>query len=175
MNEDKKSVYVLGAEDGLILGPIMSAAMVLFGAMSYVPIYVIPALLAFLVVPIVAYLRLGRTYRRQGGTFSALWLQGICMFFFGGLIMSVVIYAALTWWVPGFMMHQINSVIEIYGTLDNPSADQIVDTLEKAKSAGLLPTALDVALQMLYIAVFTGSILSMFYAFLIRKFNRNKF
>lgn len=170
MSSEHKSVYVLGAEDGVMMGPLMAAAMVLFGACAYVSWLSMPALLMALAVPVVAYYRLGLAYKNNPTlTFSALWLEGICMFFFGGLVMSVVVFACLRWWVPGYILKQVETVIEFYNSMNDPQATVLADTFDKLKNSGALPSALDVALELLYFAVFSGSILSMIYSALIRR------
>lgn len=170
-----KSVYTTGAEDGLILGPVMSAVALLCGATSYHPWMSVPALIAVVAVPTIAYLLLARTFRNDRSmTFSALWLQGICMFFFGGLIMAACVFVSLRWWVPDFLSHQIEMLITVYSSINDPNARQVIDMLEKVRSAGALPGPLDVALEMLYFSVFTGSILSVFYSLIIRNIGQKR-
>lgn len=174
MSNERKSVYVLGAEDGMIMGPLMAVTIVLFGASTYVMWLSVPALLGALGVPILAYYLLAKSYKAAPATtsFSALWLQGICMFFFGGLVMAAIAYAAMRWAAPGFIMHQVNTIIEIYGSVNDPQAEAMVEAFEKLKSAGALPTPLDMTLEMLYAAVFSGSLLSMIYSWAIRRKGR---
>lgn len=171
MNGDnKKSVYILGAEDGALLGLIMSATIVLFGAATYAAWLAFPALLFAIAVPVYVYFCLGRTFKNDSkSSLSALWLQGICMFFFGALEMAVVIYVFLKWITPEFIMQQLDTVINLYNSIDDPQAVAIADTFEKIKEAGVIPSPLDVALEMIYFAVFSGSILSLIYAALIRR------
>lgn len=174
MSDQRKSVYTLGAEDGLILGPVMAAAIVLCGASLYIAWTSLPAIAAFIAVPVIAYIRLARAQRVQPSTFSGIWLQGICMFFFGGLIASVVAFASLRWWAPGFLGQMLDSAIAVYGQINNADVARMVDTLNKIKEMHALPSPLDVALELLYFAVFTGSILSMVYALIIRNLFKRK-
>lgn len=170
MSENSKSVYTLGAEDGLIMGPLMAVTAVLTGASTYVAWVSILGILGMIAVPVLAYYRLAASHRNNPRTmtFTALWLQGIVMFFCGGLIMSAVSFVMMRWAVPGFIVHQIDVIISAYGAIDDPSAATMVDTFKKLKSSGALPSPLDVTLELLYISVFSGSILSVIYALIIR-------
>lgn len=152
------------------MGPLMALSAVLVGASTYVAWVSIPGLLAMLAVPVLAYMRLARSYRndRAAMTFTALWLQGICMFFFGALIMAAVAFVMMRWAVPGFVVHQIDVIISVYGAINDPAAASMVSTFEKLKSSGALPSPLDVALELLYMAVFSGSIVSVIFALIIR-------
>ena len=171
MSENNKSVYALGAEDGLLMGPLMAATIVCIGASTYVAWLSVPGLIGALAVPVLAYYRLMISHRDnpRSMTFTPLWLQGICMFFFGGLVMSAVAFVLMRWAVPGFIMHQIDKIIEVYSALNDPSAASMVSMFEKIKTSGMLPTPLDVALELLYMSVFTGSIISLIYALIIRR------
>lgn len=174
MNEKSRSVYVLGAENGLILGPVLTLAAVLAGATTYHVWMFAPALIAMAAVPAVAFVLLKRTMSEQpwAATFSALWLQGICAFFFGGAILAALSYAAMRWVWPDFIVDQVQTVIAVYGSVDDADARNIASTLQKLLENHALPTPIDIALELLYVAVFTGSLLSMLLSFIIRKARR---
>lgn len=171
MTREHKSVYTLGAEDGLVMGPLMALTVFLIGASTYFSWLYIPALIAILAVPVFAYYLLAKGYVSgpNNQTFTFIWLRGICMFFFGGLIMAVVAFILLRWSVPGFVNHQIDMIISVYGSMDSPAAASMVDSFKRIKEAHILPSALDIALELLYLSVFSGSILSLCYAFFIRR------
>lgn len=170
MKDSSRSVYRIGAEDGLIMGPLLAVTVVLMGATTYVPGLFFLAIAAMIAVPTVAYMLLARAYRadRAQSTFSALWLQGICMFFFGSLIMAVIAYASMRWLCPTFIYDQIETVVKAYGSLDNADARAIAATLQKAAETRSLPTPIEVSLEMIYMAVFSGSLLSMVLSLAVR-------
>ncbi len=171
MFENAKSVYAYGAEDGLVVGPLMALAIVCMGASTYIPLLFIPAVVLALAVPVFAYKFLARTYKAQPlvSTFSALWLEGICMFFFGSLIMAAVVYLTVRFLKTTFMVDQINTFIDIYGKVDDPQARSMVKMMKTILAEGMIPTPIQIALELVYMAVFSGSLLSMFFALIIRR------
>jgi len=173
MNESPRSVYRLGAEDGLVMGPLLALTVLLIGASAYVPVLFFAAIAAMIAVPTFAYILLARSFKaRPFSTFSALWLQGICTFFFGSLIMAVASYVCMRWLYPTFIADQINAVVEIYGAIDDPDARSMASMLQKASETKSLPTPIEVSLEMIYMAVFSGSLLSMVLSLVVRSRGR---
>ncbi len=175
MSETYKSVYRLGAEDGLLLAPLLIAVCLCMGASIYHPMLILPTLVFMIAVPTVIYITQLRTFVRRPGTstLSALWLQGICMFFFGSLIMGVVAYASMRWIWPGFINDQVNAAIEIYGSFPDPDVQTLVKGIERARDTRSLPTPIDITLELMYLVVFTGSMLSLLSALIVRAIGRN--
>lgn len=171
MKEKPRSVYVRGAEDGLILGPVLAFAVVLTGLTAYHPWVFIPMVICLIAVPTVTFILLKRSYTADGcrTAMSALWLEGICAFFFGGLIMTLVAYVGMRWAYPAFIPDQFRSVIDAYSSLDTPQAQQLADMLRRAVEARALPTPFEMALELLYGAVFSGSLLSALLALTLRR------
>lgn len=175
MNQTTESVYVIGARGGLVLGPVMVLAVFMIGAAVYAPFWGLPSLVACVAVPVIAYFIIGSAFRRNPSySFSALWLTGICSFFFGALIMGAAVAAALRWWQPDFMHYMVNQVVDIYSNIPDPDARTLAETLRKLSDANALPTPVDCALELIYAAVFSGSLLSMVYAAIVRRTGRNR-
>lgn len=168
--EPAKSVYRLGAEDGLVIGPLMTAVAVLVAATAYIPWLGLPSLALIVAVPAVAYVMLWRGFKESGfkASFSALWLQGICAFFFGGLIMGALVFIALRWVWPGFIADQMRLLADILASSTDSDAVDMATGLRKSMEHGNLPAPIDIVLELIYVAVFTGSLLSMFLSLLIR-------
>ncbi len=171
MIEKPRSVYTRGAEDGLILGPVLSLTIVLAGVTTYHAWAFLPALAAIVFVPVITYVLLRRSFAEDNGTssLSALWLHGICIFFFGGLIMALVSYIAMRWICPSFIADQFRTVIDTYSSLEQADARQFADTLQKAVDSRALPTPIEVSLELLYATVFSGSVLSVILAMFVRR------
>ncbi len=174
MNESPRSVYRLGAENGLTMGPLLALTAVLMGATTYVPGLFFLAVAAMIAVPATAYVMLAKAYKARPAqsTFSALWLQGICMFFFGSLIMAVVAYICMRWLCPSFVSDQVSTVVAAYGSLDDPDAQAVASTLQKAADSHSLPTPIEISLELIYMAVFSGSLLLMVLSLAVRSRGR---
>lgn len=173
MESLQRSVYKRGAEDGLVLGPLLVAVVVLTGATTYRPWLFLPTLLLMAAVPVFVYRFLRRSHAEQPlAGVSALWLEGICAFFFGGLIMSLAAYLCMRWFFPTFIADQFLTVIDVYSRLDSPDARDVAATLQKAVDARALPTPIEMALELLYLAVLSGSLLSGLMALIIKRGRR---
>lgn len=176
MSDTYKSVYRQGAEDGLLLAPLLIAASLCMGASIYRPVFILPTLIFMLAVPVVTYISQLKSYLRQSelSTLSALWLQGICMFFFASLIMGLAVYAAMRWLWPGFINDQVDAVIAVYSSSTNPDIQSLLKGIQRARDTHSLPTSIDITLELMYMVVFTGSLLSLISALIVRVVGRNK-
>lgn len=176
MSDTYKSVYRQGAEDGLLLAPLLIAASLCMGASIYRPVFILPTLIFMLAVPVVTYISQLKSYLRQPelSTLSALWLQGICMFFFASLIMGLAVYAAMRWLWPGFINDQVDAVIAVYSSSTNPDIQSLLKGIQRARDTHSLPTSIDITLELMYMVVFTGSLLSLISALIVRVVGRNK-
>lgn len=164
------SPYRRGADKGLYLGVWFCA---MFFALVYsieVPLLGFVALLLFAGVPFVEYRFLRRTYVEERGmtTLSGLWMQGIVTFGCGSLINAAVITVWLRWIRPDYIMERLNEAIEFYGAIDEPTAQQAADMLQRMVDARMVPTAVSIALETVWLAIFTGSILSLILSLLAR-------
>lgn len=175
MSENFKSVYRLGAEDGLLLAPVLAAACLCMGASVYYPMMFLPTMVLMAAVPVITYITQKRTFSRQfqSPTLSALWLQGICMFFFASLIMGLVVYGALRWMWPGFINDQVDLVVSVYGASADPDITTLVKGIERARDTHSLPSPIDVTLELMYMVVFTGSLLSLVSGLIVRATGRS--
>ncbi len=167
---DPRSIYTYGANDGLKMGLYLSVMFLLQCiGMNHMLLMTIGTLM-MLCVPLVAYALLRKGYRQSGGysTFSAIWLHGILIFLCGSLILALVIYVYLRLVNPTFMSDILNSLIEVYGSMDNPQAEQLTEMLTTIKKQNLLPTPIQYAFTMIWTCGFFGSLLSMVLALIVR-------
>lgn len=168
--EKSRSVYRRGAEDGLKTGPVMALAVFLSGATGYEPWLAIPALIALGAVPVLEYFMLRASFRRDGckTTFSALWLQGICGFFFGSLLMGAAVLAILRWGYPTYITDQMHILADMFAASPDESSIDYARAINHMIETGTGPTATDLALELMYLTVFLGSLLSMVLSALVR-------
>ena len=167
-----KSVFRRGAEDGAKFGIYLSVMFIFVALSTTLPLLGYLSTLMALAVPIYAFFTLRRGYIENGCfyTFSELWTYGIMLFACGALIMAVTIVAYTTWINPGFIYQQCQIAIEAYKSLNDPTATEIVSALEKVMEQNLLPTPTQLAGNLFSFSVFSGSILSIILAPIIRFF-----
>lgn len=168
--ETNRSVYHRGAEDGMYLGVTMALAVLFTAASSYYAWCFVPAIVSVVAVPIVAMRRLRAAYLEDDceSTFSMLWMQGIAGFFFGGLIMGIVSYVAMKWLHPGYIVEQAQLVVDVFSQADSEQYQSFARGVSRAIERGELPTAMDLVAELIYVAVLTGSLLSILLSIYIR-------
>lgn len=165
-----QSPYRRGADKGLYLGIWLIA---MFFAMVYsidVPLFGLLSVAMFLGVPVLVYRWLRRTFVEERGltTLSSLWMQGIVIFACGSLINALVATVYLKWVRPDFIVNRIKDAIEFYSAVDDPSAQQAADLMQRIIDSHMVPSAVSVALETVWIAIFTGSLLSLLLALIAR-------
>lgn len=167
---ESRNIYERAAIDGAWLGlyfVVMFACAVL--SMS-VPLLNIPAMAMALLVPFIAYRWLRRTHVDCHGltSFSALWMQGIITFGCGSLILGAAAFVFMRWIDPSFLSDTLRQGIEFYRNAPVESGTEMADTLQQILDHKMLPAPIDVALMWLWLGTFSGSILCMFVAIIVR-------
>ena len=166
---DKYGLFKRGADNGFVFGLYLTA---LFFALAYsltVPILGLVALVMMCGVPVITYYYLHKGYAKEYGTstFSALWMQGIVMFFCGSLIMALAAYLFLQWVQPEYIMNLLISARDTYSSIDWDRGQEIAHTIDLMISQHLIPTPIQVAMEILWMGVFSGSLLSILTALLV--------
>lgn len=168
---DKYALFRRGADDGLPFGAYLSVLFLFIVFSVQVPILGFLALLMMCGVPAWTYWKLRRAYTAERGTtrFSALWMQGIVMFFCGGLIMALVAYIYMGHINPTFIKEQMELMAEAH------AGTPIGDTLATAIKNKIVPSPIQSAMELLWMSVFSGSLLSILTALLVqaRRISRN--
>lgn len=163
-----ESPYRLGADHGLWMGLWLS---MLFFASVFTTMSQIAGIVSIILmaaVPVTLYRGLRSTYVRQHGMspFSSLWMQGIVTMGCGALIASAVAAIYLKWIDPAWTSRQIDAMIKIYSSVEG--GEWIVDTLNEMVRQHLLPSTGQMVAQMLWLMLFSGSLLSLIVAALAR-------
>jgi hypothetical protein len=158
------------------LGIIM---IVLFLAAAYslqIPMLGIPALALIVAVPFVVYFMIRRDYLRYPGMrfFSALWLHGICTFFFGSLLLAAAMYVFLRFIEPTFIIDNLRNAIDVYRSLGVPEATEMADAMQAIIDKHMVPSAISFAIGSIWSTVFSGSMLSLLIALLVRTFTKTE-
>lgn len=171
---EKKSIYSLGANNGLIIGLYLSGMFALqaFGMKN--ALLLLLGNLMMLGVPFLLYWLLVRDYDRNETyrQFSAVWLNGIVSFICGSLILATAMYIYLRYIDPCFIATQIKEVIDIYRQLGTPQADDMANAFESIIKQNAVPSPISLAFSTIWFSSFAGSMLSLVIAFIIKKLTR---
>lgn len=170
MLTEQKSVYRRGADDGLFFGIYL---IIMFFASAFsmtIPFAGLLSIISVLGVPFIIYRFLRRSYINDNGTtqFSALWVQGITTFFCGSLISGIVALIYMKWINPDFILTQIQTLIDVYMANDWKEGKEIAEVLTKMIENNMLPTPINIVIESIWLAVFTGSILSMIASMIVQ-------
>lgn len=164
------SPYRRGATQGMLFGIYLS---ILFLASVYSVSYPLMGLIGMLLivgVPFYIFRCLRATFVVDGGLtpFSSLWMQGIMMFMCGSLIQGAVAVVYLKWIDPAFIITQLRSVISFYEGLPSPEAKEMAKVLSNMIEANLVPSAASMVMEIIFLSVFSGSLLSLVMSSLAR-------
>ena len=169
-----RSVYRRGADDGLLMGIFLSVLFIAAVNSIYSGIATVASIAMAIVVPFLTFFFLRRNFRSDNclTSFSSLWLHGICIFFFGSLLMALTSYIYLRFVNPGYITTVIDMAKEVYAAVDTPDARQMVDMMQKLQDSHMLPTGGQVAIEIIWAGVFSGSLLSMVVSAIVRAVTR---
>lgn len=164
------SPYRRGAEDGLTFAIYLT---VMFFASIYstrVALLSLLVILMMLGVPFVIYRYLRKAYVADSGTtvMSALWMHGIMVFLCGSLLAGAVEVVWLRWIDPTYIIDQLHAVIALYEDSGWERGEEIATVLQRMIDNSLVPSAISIVMEMIWISVFTGSLLSALLALLVR-------
>ncbi|MDE6395709.1 MAG: DUF4199 domain-containing protein [Muribaculaceae bacterium] len=167
-----RSLYALAAGDGLVVGLIMVATFLtmvltpqysLFGPLSLV-------LMCFTPYLAWRYVRKHWIARQIPSSFSAVWLTGICIFLFGAIILALGIYIILGLIFPGWIEAQ--TLVAAERLASAPETYEQSRTIMEILRQGLLPSPISVAVSMIWLVGFTGSLWSLIFAFIATRSRR---
>ena len=166
----KYSPFRRGADNGFMLGIYLSVMFVISALNLSVPFAGLLSLAMALGVPAIIYTFLRRSFVKDNGLtqFSSLWMQGIVAFFCGTLIMALTAYIYMQWLSPGFLLEQMTAAIESYKAIDHEQSRKAAEILQKIIDNNLMPTPIQIAIQMIWLGVFTGSLLSIVVSLLVQ-------
>lgn len=164
------SIYRRGATRGAWFGLYLTTLVMGMLYSLEVPALSLLTLLLIAGVPFVIYRCLRHTAAQLPvmPQYSALWLEGIALFFFGGLIMTAVVAIWLTALDPTLVHKHAHTVVDIYRQTPGETAAEMAQLIEAAIEQNAIPSPIRLATSLLWATVFTGSILSMLMALLVR-------
>lgn len=167
---NRLSPYKIGANRGAVLGIIMS---VMFLASVYaekIPLLSFLSLILFFSVPFFVYRSLRKTFVTNSGlpTLSILWMQGIVTFACGSLILALVASIYMRYIEPDFIISMVHKAIDFYSALPDQQSQQVAKLLNQMINAHAVPSAVYLALEMVWLGIFSGSLLSLLLSLLVR-------
>lgn len=123
-----------------------------------------------LLVPFIAYRFLRRTYVESHGlvTYSALWMQGILTFAAGSLIMSAAAFIFMRWIYPDFILDTLRLGVEFYRNESTGAGTELAEEFQAIIDRRLAPSPFTIAMVWMWLGLFSGSVLSMFLAAVVR-------
>ena len=165
-----KNIYARGADDGFWAGLYIVAIFALMVLGQQYVLAGIPMTALVLGMPFLVYFFLRRTHEAVHGIslFSALWMQGIVMFACASLIFGAVAFVFLRWIDAGFLKQVLATVVEVYGESDQESSQMLARECEMILKSGMMPPVSQVVMSLMWMVVFSGSILSMACAMFVK-------
>ena len=170
MEESFTSILKRGADKGLLLGVYFCIMSVFMIAGENIPLLGLCSTVMMLGVPLLLYYFLRHTYVSQDGlTYHVtLWLEGIVIFTGGGLVLSLLIFCYLRWINPEFIPDQIDRMIEMYNSIDDPRTHEMANVLTTISDSRSYPSSRMFVAQIEVLIIASGLILSGITAFLVR-------
>lgn len=155
-----------GAGYGVIISVMTLAAMLSIdiAAMSMLSMAI------FFAVPFLLYASMRRFGQQLGrpAVHSELWMLGIAIFFFASLICALATFVFLRYVQPDYLYRLLSQLITAVEQSPSPQQEATLKALHGIIDNGLIPTPIDVAIQMIWSSTFGGSILSLIVAIFAR-------
>lgn len=164
------AMYKRSAEHGVVLGVYMTAIFLAMTAGVTNHAFSLLVLVLMAGAPLVVYRWLRQVYCREEGQtdFSALWMEGIATFFFGGVLSSFFAFVYMQAIDPAFIENMMRLSIDTYRQNPWEGGDVIADGLQTAIDNHMVPSAISLVADGMWLIVFSGSMLSMILALLVR-------
>lgn len=169
MEEQPRNLIVHnGAHGGLILGLVF---LVLFYSSVYGvgnSLLSIVGIAAFFSVPFIAFRIMKHSYAAGGCKmqFAGVWLEGILMFLFGALILSVGAYVFFRWLDPDYIMRMLRMYVEL--SEQNGVSDGLTQAAQQILAINYTPKPIDMIMSIIWTVGFSGSILSLILTPIVR-------
>ena len=158
--------------DGALLSVllIVCSALYIMGLTS--PSYGMMALILILATPFFVGIRL-RHFRDDGlqGTISFLrgWVYTILMFFYGGLLLALAVFAYLTFMDQGYLMNNLHQAMTAPETAEALKQMGLSEQIEQSLSMMSEMRPIDLALNMLTTTIMIGIVIGIPIAAILKK------
>lgn len=168
-NNDIKSIYKLGAEDGALLGVFLVTMFFCNIYSTVTPLLGLLGMAMFIGVPFIVYFMVYRGYKANARYrfFSASWMHGIMIFLCASLILGLAIYVYLRFVNPTYLPDTFSQFAEILSADSDPKLKEWADNMALLAQSGQ-PSPIVFAFSTIWCTAFSGSVLSMFIALLVK-------
>lgn len=111
-------------------------------------------------LPFFLYRLLKNHYVSSGYRLSALeiWANALLSWLLGALLQAVAVYVLLRWAVPDFVASQMQTAIDTFRSIGTPEGDMWAEKLENLRAVAGIPTASDVASNLIVFNILCGAI-----------------
>lgn len=167
----QRSPFKRGADYGAVFGVYLSVLFLLSAYSMQVPGLSIVSFLMMVAVPVIIYVMLRRSYVADMGKtiFSSLWMEGIVIFACGSLVAAAVAIVFMRWVEPDYIESTVRSIIDIYNSgAMGERGNEVSEILQAALDQKRLPKAVELVIDMLWLQVFSGSMLSLLMSLLVQ-------
>lgn len=149
--------------NGLVLGLYLSLLAVITGLSASVSVLSPAVWLMSAGVLVMAYRYSLRAYAAAGwcSRFVDLWAEGIVTFLLGSLFLAVTVYVCLRFVAPDWLGQQLDYTITVFESQPDADLRAWGESLSALKHSHM-PTATDVALEMIVLNIIAGFVVSMF-------------
>ncbi|MBD5365845.1 MAG: DUF4199 domain-containing protein [Bacteroides sp.] len=170
MQAKPKTLINIAADYGLVLGALY--CITFFGGLyaMRLPWLSFVCLLSAIGVPVTVWIMLKRTWDKSLRTmpFSGMWTEGIVASAFGGILLALATFVYLKWVAPDIMLGALEHQATVWDTAGTEKGHANARALRLMIENGAIPHPSEIALQMVCLVVFSGSILTMILSMLIR-------
>lgn len=171
-----RTIYDRAALNGLFMGVYFSVLFLgMVGSMRF-EVLNLPVIFMIAATPFIVFRQMRRTHVAARGleSFSGLWMQGILTFCCGSLILCAVSYAFLRWCYPEFIYDSCVKISRMYLTTPELQKDDIYNIAEAIVNNRYTLRAADMAVAYFWMGSFTGSVLSMILALIVKRTKINQ-
>lgn len=161
------SIAARAADSGVVMGGVIMVMVLATGFAYTYPLAGLLMVVVALAGIFVLYFLLRRSYVRTDytSTMVELWAEGIAIFFLGSLVPAVVVYLLLRFVQPEFMAQQVDLALKNISQLPpTPEVENVTQALTTMRDKNLMPTAAQMAAQVIAMNMFVGMVLSLFEA-----------
>ncbi|MCH5319421.1 MAG: DUF4199 domain-containing protein [Paramuribaculum sp.] len=164
------SPYRRGADNGFYFGIYLTGMFFAFVLSVKISLFSLITMAMFVAVPFLIYRWLRIAFVEDGGksAISSLWMQGIMIFACGSAIAGVVATVYLKWINPDFIIDRLHETIDLYESLEWPQGKEMADVLQRMIDYRIVPSAIQIVVEMIWLSIFSGSLLSLLMSLLAR-------